>query len=73
MLPSYGRCDEQCASDRKGADRLFEIAGVPQHDGGHEQIEAGSAIGLVLEPLVVQFAELIEEERGRARRGLRPC
>src|SRR3546814_2272579 len=48
--------------DRRRAGRLFEIAGVPQDDGGDEQIEAGGAIGLVFEPPVAQLAELVEEE-----------
>src|SRR3546814_18430626 len=41
---------------------MLEIAGVPQDDGGDEQIEAGGAIGLVFEPPVAQLAELVEEE-----------
>src|SRR3546814_5983244 len=43
------------------------IAGVPQDDGGDEQVEAGGAIGLVLEPPITQFAELVEEERACER------
>ena len=49
--------------DRQRPDCLFEIAGVPQDDGGHKEIEAGGAIGLVLEPPVAQLAKLVEEER----------
>ncbi len=41
----------------------FEIAGVPQDDGRDQQVEAGGAVGLVLEPTVAQFAELVGEER----------
>jgi hypothetical protein len=48
-------------------DGLFEVAGVPQDDGGYEQVEAGGAIGLVLEPAVAQFAELVEEQRAGER------
>src|SRR3546814_2092953 len=32
-----------------------------------EQVEAGGAIGLVLEPPITQFAELVEEERACER------
>lgn len=49
MLPAQWRdvaCDfVGCADVRQ---RHFEIASVPQDDGGDEQVEAGGAIGLVL-------------------------
>ena len=68
MLPSqWGDVASNVLRDRKGADCLFEIAGIPQDDGGYEQIEAGGAIGLVLEPPVAQLAELVEEERPSER------
>jgi ketopantoate hydroxymethyltransferase len=39
-----------------------------------KQVEAGGAIGLVLELPIAQFAELVEEERaGRARCVLALC
>lgn len=68
MLPAQWRdvaCDfVGCADVRQ---RHFEIASVPQDDGGDEQVEAGGAIGLVLEPTIAQFAELVEEERAGER------
>src|SRR3546814_8405720 len=50
-----------CSSD------LFEIASVPQDDGGDEQVEAGGAISLVFELPITQFAELVKEERAGER------
>jgi hypothetical protein len=41
-------------------DRPLQIDGVPQHYGGSHQIEAGSAIALVLET-AVHLAEPVEE------------
>ena len=66
MLPAQWRdvaCDfVGCADVRQ---RHFEIASVPQDDGGDEQVEAGGAVGLVFEPAVPQFAELVEEQGSR--------
>ena len=61
MLPPE-RCDVAGSFRRHGhaGDGLFEVAGVPQDDGGYEQVEAGGAVGLVFEPAVPQFAELID-------------
>ena len=60
MLPAQWR---DVARDLVGSahvsQRHFEIAGVPQDDGGDEQVEAGCAIGLVLEPPITQLAELV--------------
>ena len=68
MLPSQrGDMARNVFGDRQRPDRLFEITSVPQDDGGHEEIEAGGAIGLVLEPPVAQLAELVEEERASER------
>lgn len=68
MLPSQ-RSDvaRDVLRDRQRTDRLLEIAGVPQDDGGDEQVDAGSAIGLVLEPPVAQLTELVKEERAGDR------
>lgn len=68
MFPAQWRdvtCDFVGRADI--SQRHFEIAGVPQDDGGDEQVEAGGAIGLVLEPPITQFAELVEEERACER------
>src|SRR3546814_3819651 len=55
VLPAQ-RCDVAC--DLVGrtdvSQRHFEIAGVPQDDGGDEQIEARCPISLVLEAPITQ-------------------
>ena len=63
------RCDVAGSFGRHGhaGDGLFEVAGVPQDDGGYEQVEAGGAVGLVFEPAVLQFAELVKEQRSGER------
>lgn len=68
MLPPE-RCDVAGSFGRDGhaGDGLFEVAGVPQDDGGYEQVEAGGAVGLVFKPAVPQFAELVEEQRSGER------
>ena len=43
----------------------FGIADVPQDEGGDEQLESECAIGLVLEPPIAQFAELVEGRAGK--------
>src|SRR3546814_19973660 len=68
MFPAQWRdvtCDFVWRADI--SQRHFELAGVPQDDGGDEQVEAGGAIGLVLEPPITQFAELVGEERACER------
>src|SRR3546814_15587155 len=76
MLPAQWR---DVARDLVGradvSQRHFEIASVPQDDGGDEQVEAGGAISLVFEPPITQFAELVKEEReiGRASCRERVC
>ena len=42
-------------------DSSLEIAGVPQDDGGHQQIEAASAVLLVLVGPVAYFTEAMDE------------
>ncbi len=37
----------------------LKIAGVPQDGRSDQQVEAGCAIGLVLEPPITQLAELV--------------
>ena len=39
----------------------FQIDRVPQHDGGRHQVEAGSAVALLLETAVADFAQPVEE------------
>jgi len=51
-------------------DRLncpFQIDGVPEHDGGCHQIEAGGAIALVFKTAIAQLAEPIEEDGSSQR------
>ena len=50
----------------------FQIDRVPQHDGGRYQVEAGSAVALLLEAAVADFAEAIEEDGAGKFRPLRP-
>src|SRR3546814_12698088 len=68
MLPAQWR---DVARDLVGradvSQRHFEIASVPQDDGGDEQVEAGGAISLAFEPPITQFAELVKEERAGER------
>ena len=40
-----------------------EIDGVPEDDGRHSEIEAGSPVPLVLESLITDFAEAMKEHR----------
>jgi hypothetical protein len=42
-------------------DRPFQIDGVPQHDGGCHQSEAGGTIALALKAAVAHLAEPVEE------------
>src|SRR3546814_18338895 len=49
--------------------RHHAIAGVPQDDSGDEQVEAGCAVGLILEPPVAQLAGLVEESSEERRAG----
>jgi 6,7-dimethyl-8-ribityllumazine synthase len=43
----------------------LQIPCVPQDDSRHEQIQARSAVGLVLKAAVAHFAEAIEEDGSR--------
>src|SRR5215210_473387 len=47
------------------SDRAAQIAGVPQDDGRDEEIEAGSAVLLVLVGAVADFAEPMNEDGTR--------
>jgi hypothetical protein len=49
----------------QGSDRAAQIAGVPQDDGGDEEIEAGSAVLLVLVGAVADFAQPMNEDGTR--------
>src|SRR3546814_20348012 len=60
MFPAQWRdvtCDFVGRADI--SQRHFEIAGVPQDDGGDEQVEAGGEIGLGPETHDTHFAELV--------------
>lgn len=63
MLPAQW-CDMSGDLVRRahGGQRLFEITGVLQDDCGDRQVETRGTVGLVLEPAVAQFAELVEEQ-----------
>ena len=45
----------------------FQVGRVPQHDGGRHQVEAGSAVALLLETAVADFAQAVEEHRAGQR------
>ena len=47
------------------ADGAAEIDGVPEDDGGDGEIEAGSAIALIFEGPIADFAETMEEHGAR--------
>ncbi len=48
-----------------GFDGAGEVAGVPEDDGGDDQIEAGGAVLLVLECPVTDFTETVDKDRSR--------
>src|SRR5690349_11642857 len=50
-------------SDTQVFSREFQIPGVPENNGRDHEVEPGSAIDLVFEGAVSQFAELAEEDR----------
>ena len=39
----------------------FEVDGVPEDDGGGEEVESGCSVALVVEGSVADFAEAVEE------------
>ena len=49
----------------QSGDRAVQIEGVPQDDGGDEEVEAGSAMLLVFEGAVADFAETMQEDGAR--------
>ena len=49
----------------QGSDRAAQIAGVPKGNGRDEEIEAGSAVLLVLVGSVADFAEPMNEDGTR--------
>lgn len=44
------------------ADGAFEIDGVPQDDGRHDEVETGGTVPLVFEGAVAQFTEPVEKD-----------
>src|SRR3954453_6889589 len=49
----------------QGGDGALEIARVPEDDRGHQQVQAGGAVLLVLVRPVADFAEPVKEDRAR--------
>ena len=49
----------------QGGNGAVEIAGVPQDDRGDEEVQAGSAMLLVLVGAVADFAEAMDEDGPR--------
>ena len=39
----------------------FDVGGVPEHDRGGEEVEAGGSVALLFETTVPDFAEPVEE------------
>ncbi len=48
-----------------GFDGAGEVTGVPEDDGGDDQVETGSAVLLVLECPVTDFSKPVNEDRPR--------
>ena len=68
MLPTQGRdVAHGFAVDAEVGGGLLEVSRVPQDDGRDEQVEAGGAVGLVLERAVAQLAQAAEEDRAGER------
>ena len=70
MLPAErGQVGEQVVGNlldlAQGGNGALEISRVPQDDGGDEEVEAGSAVLLVLVGAVADFAEPMNEDRAR--------
>ena len=55
------------AARAKFIDGAAEIDGVPKNDGGDGEVEAGSAVALIFEGAVADFAEPMEEYGARER------
>ena len=76
MLPAErGEVCQQVIRDvfglAQGGDGTLEIAGVPQDDGGHDEVEAGGAMLLVFVGPIANFPETMDEYRpGQAVTGL---
>ena len=49
----------------EGGDRSFEVSGVPQDDRGDDEVQAGSAVLLVLVGAVADFAEPMNKDGAR--------
>jgi len=49
----------------QGGDGTFEVSGVPQNDRGDDEVEAGSAVLLVLVGAITDFAEPMDKDGTR--------
>ena len=49
----------------QGGDRSFEVSGVPQDDRGDDEVEARSAVLLVLVGAITDFAEPMNKDGAR--------
>src|SRR5215471_4972328 len=69
VLPAEWREMRQVVGLRRHAlapqviDRALQVHGIPQNDGGHDEIQATRTIALVFIGSVADFAETIEEHR----------
>ena len=69
VLPAEWREMHQVMGLRRHAvapqviDRALQVHGIPQNDGGHDEIQATRTIALVFIGSVADFAEAIEEHR----------
>ena len=46
-------------------DSASQIDGVPQHDGGNDQIQPAGSVALILKASIAQLAQAVEEDRTR--------
>lgn len=58
----------------KGFDGAFEVACVPEHDSGHDQVQAARPVSLVLEAAIPKLSQPAQKDRSRERSlGLARC
>ena len=54
---------DRLAAFLQSLDRLFQIDGIPQDDGGDHQIKATGAVTLIFKAAVAYFSQAVEEHR----------
>ena len=56
-------CIGQLAGFAQGLRRPFKVHGIPQHDGGRQQVQSTGAVALLLEAPVADLAESLDADR----------